>query len=218
MTVGGIFMVMVLLAFTRIPYDVHRWLGYAESEYRFTPEYLILLGGSGMPSESNLIRLYYLQNLAAKFPNAKIILTHPSDTAVVEEMALFLEKMDVKKERIQMMLNGTNTRSQASELKSGFAHLEKKKIVLVTSPENMFRTLKTFRKLHYQSVGGEPAYEYAMYVDLSYDSKKVGEKYYVPDVSSSMSLRYDFWNYMKLEVTCLREFAAIAYYKLNGWI
>ena len=26
------------------------------------------------------------------------------------------------------------------------------------------------------------------------------------------------WNYLKLEVTCLREYAAIVYYKVNGWM
>lgn len=209
---------MVLFAFTRIPYDVHRWLGYAESEYHYQPDFLILLGGSGMPSESNLIRLYYLQNLASRFPDSKIIITHPYDTSVVKEMSDFIIKMGVDSNRINVMLNGTNTREQATELRDGFKGLIHKKIVIVTSPENMYRSLLTFKKLHYECIGGEPAYENAMYVDLSYNGKKVGEKYYAPDVSSNMSLRYDFWNYLKLEVTCLREFAAIAYYKLNGWI
>ncbi len=218
MTVGAGFILLVAFAFTRIPYDIHRWLGYTVSEYTYKPEYIVMLGGSGMPSESNLIRLYYLQNLATKFPESKIIITHPHDTAVVMEMALFLTKMGVERDRISMMLKGTNTREQASELISAFPVLLSSKIVIVTSPENMYRSILTFKKLHFKKVGGEPAYENAMYVDLSYDRKKLGEKYYVPDVSENMSLRYDFWNYLKLEVIVLREFAAILFYKLNGWI
>jgi len=217
-TIGSVFIVLVALAFTRIPYDIHRWLGYTVSTYTYKPEYLVMLGGSGMPSESNLIRLYYLQNLATKFPESKIIITHPYDTAVVLEMVDFIFKMGVKKDRISIMLKGTNTREQASELISAFPALQSSKIVIVTSPENMYRSILTFKKLHFKQVGGEPAYENAMYVDLSYDRKKLGEKYYVPDVSENMSLRYDFWNYLKLEVTVLRELTAILYYKLNGWI
>ncbi len=177
-----------------------------------------MLGGSGMPSESNLIRLYYLQNLAIKFPQSKIIITHPHDTSVVMEMVDFINKMGVDENRISIMLKGTNTREQASELIAAFPNLKSSKIVIVTSPENMYRSILTFKKLNFGEVGGEPAYENAMYVDLSYDRKKLGEKYYVPDVSENMSLRYDFWNYLKLEVTVLREFAAILFYKLNGWI
>lgn len=218
MTIGTVFLLMVALAFTRIPYDIHRWLGYTVSEYHYKPEYLVMLGGSGMPSESNLIRLYYLQNLASKFPESNIIITHPHDTAVVMEMVMFLTKMGVEKYRISMMLKGTNTREQASELIAKFPVLLASKVVIVTSPENMYRSILTFQKLQFKHLGGEPAYENAMYVDLSYDRKKLGENYYVPDVSENMSLRYDFWNYLKLEVIVLREFAAILFYKLNGWI
>jgi hypothetical protein len=57
-----------------------------------------------------------------------------------------------------------------------------------------------------------------MFVDLRYGHQAIGGKAYVPDVSGSQDLRYDLWNRLKLQLTCLREYLAIAYYRLNGWI
>ena len=171
-----------------------------------------------MPSESNLIRLYYVQKLSVEYPQAKVIIVHPSDSATVTEMSSFLFQMGIAHQRIFTMLRGTNTREQVLELKSAFKDLVNKKVVVVTSPENMYRTLKVFRRLDFLNIGGAPAYENAMFVNLGYNYKKVGGKKFIPDVSSSMNIRYDLWNYLKLEITCMREYLALIYYKLNGWI
>ena len=39
----------------------------------------------------------------------------------------------------------------------------------------------------------------------------------MPEVGNNLNIRYNFWNYLKLEITCLREFSAIAYYKIE-WL
>jgi len=57
-----------------------------------------------------------------------------------------------------------------------------------------------------------------MFIDLDYAHRRIGGKVWVPDVSQDTGMRYTFWNYLKLEITCLREYAAIAYYWLNDWI
>jgi hypothetical protein len=57
-----------------------------------------------------------------------------------------------------------------------------------------------------------------MFIDLGYGHRRIGGKAWVPDVSQEAGLRYTFWNYLKLEITCLREYVAIAYYWLNDWI
>jgi len=217
-TIGFIFLLMAILAFTRIPFDVHRWLGEKASAYSFTPEIIIMLGGSGMPSESNLIRLYYTEHLSTLYPDAAIIIAHPTDRSVVQSMMEYLVKTGVDSSRISYMLKGTNTRQQALELLNFIKGIEEKKIVIVSSPENMYRTMKVFRKLNFLKTGGVPAFENAMFVDLKYSHKKVGGKQYAPDVSENIDLRYNFWNYLKLEITCLREFTALLYYKINGWI
>lgn len=214
---GMLFFVMIFLAFTRIPFDIHRWLGEHHSEWSFKPETIIMLGGSGMPSESNLIRLYYTSVLAKKFNQTDIIIAHPKVTAVADSMKAYLFHDGIEKFRITGMLKGTNTREQAQQLLSSFPLIENKNCVIVTSPENMCRSVATFRKCGFKNIGGAAAFENAMFIDLGYDFGKAGGKKYVPDISSNISLRYNFWNYLKLEITCLREFFAIAYYKLNGW-
>ncbi len=217
-TLGYIFLILALFALTRIPFDVHRWLGSHNSEYNFTPDYLVFLGGSGMPSESNLIRLYYTSHLAKRFPDAKIIIAHPIDTNVIALMREELLVHGVDSSRIILEKSGTNTREQSLRIASLDGGIQHKSVLIVTSPENMYRTLRTFRKVGFVNIGGEAAFENAMFVSLSYDHKKIGGKSYVPDVSESTGLRYTFWNYFKLEITCIREFFAILYYKLNGWI
>ncbi len=215
----GIFAsILITFAFTRIPYELLRVLGDTGTAYNFTPEYLVFLGGSGMPSESNLMRLYYIQHLAVEYPQSKIILVHPNDSVTVNEMKNYLIQTGVYYERILRMQEGHNTRAQAIALEKHFVGISKKKIVLVTSPENMYRSIRVFRKLGFDYIGGISAYENAMYINLEYNYKKLGGKEFVPDVSSLIDIRYNFWNYLKLEITCLREITAILYYKVNGWI
>jgi hypothetical protein len=49
-------------------------------------------------------------------------------------------------------------------------------------------------------VCGSPAFDHALFDDLSYAHGRIGGKAYVPDVSSNMDLRYDLWNRLKLEI------------------
>lgn len=215
----GIFIsVLFVFAFTRVPFDVHRWLGKSSDISELKPDALIMMGGSGMPSESNLIRLYYVASLAEQFPATDIYILHPTDTAVTSLMAKHLTEMAVATNRIHLSLKGTNTREQALELYKKYPGLADREIVLVSSPENMYRSLRVFRKAGFPKVKGVSAFENAMFVSLKYDHSKIGGTSVAPDVSDNLDLRYNFWNYLKLEITCLREFTAIAYYKLNGWI
>ena len=209
---------MSVIAFTRIPYDIHHWLGDKGTKFRFYPNSIVMLGGSGMPSESNLIRLYYTAELTKFYKYSDIILAHPKDSSVAKSMRRYLINAGIDSTRISMMLKGTNTREQAMELKNFRPGFENTGVAIVTSPENMYRTMRVFRKLEYTKLGGISSYENAMHISLKYSHKKLGGKKFAPDVSQNMGLRYNYWNYLKLEITCMREFAALVYYKLNGWI
>jgi uncharacterized SAM-binding protein YcdF (DUF218 family) len=215
---GVVGLLMLVLSFTRLPYDITAWLGTSGSAYKFEPDAIVFLGGSGMPSEANLIRLYYTSALAAKYPKSEIWIVHPIDTAVIGDMKEELLLHKVEAIRIRIEKKGTNTREQALCLAHDFPELRNKNLVIVTSAENMLRTTNVFRKAGFTHVGGEASFENAMFTDLSFDYNKVGGKKYLPDVSSNLALRYNFWNYLKLEINCLREFIAIVYYKLNGWM
>ena len=216
--IGVVGFIMCIVAFTSLPYNTREWLGIENSEYKFKPDYIIMLGGSGMPSEDNLIRLYYTAEIAKFEKNAKIIITHPFDSAVYCNMKKELLLREIDSGRINFDSIGTNTRSQALGHVKANAAMLNSKVVIVTSPEHMYRSIMVFKKVGFKYVGGYPAFEHDMFVDLTFKGKKLGGRKYVPDVGDNLSMRYNFWNYLKLEIICMREFTAIGYYWINGWI
>ncbi len=214
---GMVGVVLVVLAFTRLPYDAHRALGSAAGECTGQVDLLVVLGGSGMPSGAELRRLHHAAEQAASHPTAELWVIHPGDPAVIAAMVAELEWRGVAPGRIRRLNEGDNTRAQALAVlrEVGGRPL---RIALVSAPENMYRSVKTFRRAGFRQVCGAPAWDHAMDHDFTYAHKRIGGKAFVPDVSTATDLRYTFWNYLKLEITCLREYAAIAYYALNGWI
>ena len=203
-SLGSCFLLMLIISFTRIPYDMQMWLAKHQSSYKFYPDEIILLGGSGMPSESNLVRIYYVSALAQKYPQSKVLVVHPHDDLVLTSMCEELELRGVDSTRIETENQGTQTHDQAAAVLKNYPRLMKRHVLLVTSPENMLRSVLAFRKAGFESVGGHAAIENAMFTDLSYDFKKSGGKVFVPDVSKNLALRYNFWNYLKIEISCFR--------------
>jgi uncharacterized SAM-binding protein YcdF (DUF218 family) len=215
---GAIALTLVLLAFTRIPFDAHRWLGTAGGICISVPKTIVLLGGSGMPSGPELMRCNMAAQLCSQNVSANVILLLPQDTALAQDMTAELVQKGVPRNRIYWLLHGRNTREQALDLAQAAPNLVTNPITLVSAPENMYRSLLTFRKAGFKEVCGSPTFEHALFDDLRYDHGRIGGNGYIPDVSRSLNLRYNFWNYLKLEITCIREYVALAYYRLNGWI
>lgn len=215
---AGVLLVLALaLACTRVPFDLHRWLGHGAGICTNAPDVIVVLGGSGMPSGPELLRLHRAAELAHAYPTALLKVVHPDTAGAMRQMVSELLLRGVEQARIERITEGGNTREQAlvlasREMRSGPA------IALVTAPENMYRSVWTFRKAGFARVCGAPAWDHAMAHDFAYAHDRVGGKAWVPDVSGYTGLRYTFWNYLKLEVTCLRELLAIGYYRLNGWI
>ncbi len=215
---GSLFLLFVGLAFTRVPFDAHRALGLAAGECAQAPGVIVVLGGSGMPSGAELLRLDHAAGLAATWPEAALLIVHPGDTAVIGRMRQELLVKGVAPGRITLLNEGDNTRAQAMAVAS-LMGAQGPSIAVVTAPENMYRTVRTFRRAGFgDRVCGAPAWDHAMYHDFDYDHRRIGGKPWTPDLSGDTGVRYTFWNYLKLEVTCLREYAAIAYYWMNDWI
>lgn len=215
---GILFLFLCLLACTRVPYDLHRWLATAGGECDTFPERIIVLGGSGMPSGPELLRLTYAADLALRDSTAPVLVVHPKDTTTLRLMVEELLLRGVQVSRITTVMNGTNTREQALYVADLLSGSMNERIAIVTAPENMYRTLRVFRKVGFKKVCGVPAFDNPMFIDLRYGHRRIGGKKWSPDVSDANGLRYNFWNYLKLEITCLREYAAIAYYWLNDWV
>ena len=219
--IGIFFSICVLLALTPQPFWGYHWLGTSKSELNEKPQFIILLGGGGMPSQSALMRSWYVEKAAKSFPNATVIIAMPGNlkdslsTPLLMKKELELRGIDDNKIRFEN--EGTNTRAQALNCQ----RLVKMQIpvLLVTSPEHMRRAVLCFKKAGFEKVNALPAFENAVKADLSFDDDKLGgNKTFVPDVGKSINMRYQLWNHLKYEILIAREMVALTYYKLRGWI
>jgi len=217
LTLGVILLVLFILAFTSVPYWTRYWLGTHNSRFDFKPDYIIMLGGNGMPSEDNLIRLFYVADMAKTYISSKIIIAHPFDSASYQKMRYELISKHIDSSRIKFELYGVNTRSQALNIKNFFPQTVNAKLVIVTSTEHILRSILVFRKAGFKFVGGCPSFESDIDSDLAYNWKILGGRKFIPNIGS-ISLRYSFWSYLRIEILCLREFTALGYYYLKNWI
>lgn len=221
---GVLFLVILFLSFTSLPYWGYYWLGTSKSKITEKPDYIILLGGGGMPSESSLMRVYFVYRAAVESPKSRIVISIPGNpddsTSTARLVADELVSKGIDAQRILYEPMGTNTRSEAMNLQQfNTENLTKKPILLVTSPEHMRRAVLVFRKAGFTRVSALPAFENAIEANLFFDDDKLGgNKTLVPDIGSNTEVRYQFWNHLKYEILIAREMAALGYYKLRGWI
>jgi uncharacterized SAM-binding protein YcdF (DUF218 family) len=218
---GVFFLICVGLALTSLPFWWIHWLGTSLSGIKQNPETIVLLGGSGMPSESNLMRSWYTSHAAAAFPDSRILIVMPGNSedslSTPSRMKKELVIRGISPEKIMFETKGTNTRSQA--LSCSEALNPKLPVLLITSPENMRRSILCFRKAGFQKVNGLPAFENAAEADFSFrDDDLGGKSVLLPDVGNNMQVRYQIWNHLKYEILFFRELTALAYYRMRGWI
>ena len=200
---------------------MHRYLGEDPSweddkAGNFVPEYIIMFGGASMPSESNLIRLHYTAKFAEYF-RKPTILVHPKDSTCQAEMTQYLVNYGIAPDSILYMTQGGNTRSQSLCLAENFPNITSSNCLIITAPEHLSRTLKCLRKCGFQNIRGIGAFENSVDFDLSIDKQSLEGNKYVPSIEST-NLRYTYWNYLKLEIICFREYFATMYYWLKDWI
>jgi len=220
---GVFFLLMVILALTPLPFWARYNLGSSKDFVPKNTETIVVMGGGGFPSESVLMRLWFTKELALKFPESKVIVATPGDTidkkSTVYMMKQELVNFGIDSSRIHYEAEGLNTRHQALRIHELFETGNfAEPIVVVSSPEHVFRTVLCFEKAGFKKVSGKSAHESMLETDLRLKGRKLGGKDNIPDVGNSISLRYKFWDYMKYEISVMREYIAIAYYKLKGWI
>ena len=213
---GFVFVVMLVLAFTSAPFYMYYNLGKSPSQNSDIkkPQMVMMFGGAGMPSEDNLMRLYHTAALARHY-DVPVLLIHPKDSLCQAEMTRLLHQGGV--DRVAYMTSGSNTRSQCMELKEMHPQLIDKQLLVVTSPEHVRRTVKSLNKVGFINVVGVAAYPATVDFDLSLKKQRLGGNNAVPSVES-VKMRYTFFNYLKLEITCFREYLALGYYRIKGWI
>jgi len=221
---GILFLVALILSFTTLPFWGYYWLGTSQSTINGKPDYIVMLGGGGMPSESNLIRAFYVFNAASESPESQIVISIPGNTSdpnsTARLVAAELISKGIDSNRILFEELGTNTRSQALNLQQfNSEKLTYKSILIVTSPEHTRRAVMVFKKAGFTHLSALPAFETALEANLIFkDDELGGNKLPIPNIGSHTSIRYQFWNHLKYEILIAREMAALGYYKLRGWI
>src|ERR1035438_5263932 len=80
-TFGSICLILLILCFTSAPFWTYYWLATKNGGLHRPPEYIIVLGGGGMPSETGLMRTYYAAMLGKSYPHSSVIISLPGDTA-----------------------------------------------------------------------------------------------------------------------------------------
>jgi len=225
-TFGTLTLVMTLLALTSAPFWIWYNLAKKNAGIHRPPEYIVIMGGGGMPSESALMRCWYGAAVAGHFTRSKVIIALPGDTAdpksSVNQMKQELVLRGVAPERILFEDSGTNTRAEALNIlkllsvpSRATRHVS---ILIITSPEHLCRSVLTFEKAGFRRVGGIPAFEKTIETNLSFNARKLGSKRWVPDVGENLTVRYQFWLHLEYQLLVMREYFALGYYKLQGWI
>ncbi|MDP4282696.1 MAG: hypothetical protein Q8867_11215, partial [Bacteroidota bacterium] len=84
--------------------------------------------------------------------------------------------------------------------------------------EHMYRSCLAFRKAGFVRIDGLPAFDNELESDLFFKDKQLGGRKWMPGIGENLTVRYRFWTQMKYEVIICREYLAIGYYWLKGWI
>ncbi|MDB4061452.1 YdcF family protein [Vicingaceae bacterium] len=212
---GAFSLVFIILSFTSLPYWAYYGLAATDDQLEVTPSTIVIMGGDGMPSPSGLMRLYIGTEKALQHPDSKVIIALPynefDSTYQLSLMLCQLVEKGVDSKRIIFAPNGFNTRSQALEIKELVD--TSVALLIVSSPEHMYRSIHSFRKVGFQIVGGSPSFEKPS------DEEKLKDETDKDDMKvQNLALRYNIWSYMQYEIIVLREYTAIAYYRVKGWI
>jgi len=219
-SLGVVFFIMIILSFTSLPFWMYYHLGASKTSFKKSPDYIVVLGGGGIPSESGLMRTYKTSEVSKNYPDAKIIIALPGDTSdptsSVNLMKHDIIARGVDSLKIILEPLGLNTRMQALQIMK-LINI-KSKILIITSPEHMYRATRVFKTAGMKNTQGDPAFEYAIETALLYDDDRLGGNSYMIDIGDNTQLRYQFWNHLKYQIIVYREYCAIAYYKLKGWI
>ncbi|MEI8004714.1 MAG: YdcF family protein [Bacteroidota bacterium] len=234
-SLGGIFALIIILALTSGPFWMWYNLSVSKAGVNRPPDYIVVLGGGGMPSESGLMRCWYAAKTANYFTRAKIIIALPGNShdslSSVNRMKKELVIRGIEPERILLEDSGTNTRSEALNILKIISNIDQrisnvevdhnskfKSLLIVTSPEHLRRAVLTFKKTCFLKVDGVPAFEEAIESDLSFTGRRLGGRRWVPDIGNNITLRYQFWTQLHYEELILREVFALGYYWIQGWI
>jgi uncharacterized SAM-binding protein YcdF (DUF218 family) len=218
---GCLFLILLIFCLTPVPFYTWYSMSTKHAGIHRPPDIIVVLGGGGMPSESGLMRTWYAGRVAKHFPRSKVIIALPGDTtdslSSVCRMKKELVIRGIAAGRISFESAGTNTRAQALNISAKYRS-RNASLLIITSPEHLYRAVLAFRKGCQLRTDGVPAFEAAIESDITFDDRLLGGRRWMPRIGKNISARYEFWTQMHYEQLITREWIAIVYYKLQGWI
>jgi uncharacterized SAM-binding protein YcdF (DUF218 family) len=224
MAAGIFFISVVMLALTNVPWNWYGSMAFPGKNAPLPPDYVVMMGGGGIPSESGLMRTWKAAEASRLFTNAMIIIAIPMEDHEVDggSMKRELVLRGVDPVRILREPEGRNTREQATKVFAMLAAAghspSSLKIGLVTSPEHMKRTWLSFKKSGFENVIALPSWPEAIAADLDYDEAELGAPSLGGAIGGNLMIKYKIWDNMGLLMRCTRETLAIFYYRLMGWV
>jgi uncharacterized SAM-binding protein YcdF (DUF218 family) len=202
-----VFLLQILLAVTGPPQGIVDWLQMPELAPQETPRNVVVLGGGGIPSGSSLLRTYSAAQYGKNLTGTTFVVALPADgnpeTSSVGRMRNELVLRGIPSTAIRMEYRGLNTHEQAVNVQRllGPEALDQP-ILIVTSGYHIRRAVSCFRKLGFTKVEGLLA------SDIGAEA----------EIGPWGWLRYGAWANLERGIRVLRELAALAAYKFEGWI
>lgn len=225
------------LQFTPWPWRAYRWLGTTANPSPRPPTHILVMGGSGIPGESGLMRTFYGAQAATRHPHAELLVAMPLAADESEASQAYLDEMarrGVPHQHMHILDRGRNTREQALRLADYLGDTaDEATVLIVSNPEHIRRCAAALRKADIRHLAVMPAHAFSIEDSLPWraadldapitDSPPAASESttvakWVPDVGGSMVLRYNLWAHLGYTLDVAREWAALVYYRLRGWI
>ncbi len=217
---GSVFLVMIVLSFTSLPFWAIHHLATANSAIEGTPDYIVVMGAGAMPGAGGLMRCHFAVQAATAWPRAKILITMPATPGAFlgsEPYKMYEEivRFGIGRNRFVFETRGTDTHTQACAIHEILKNETHKNLLIVSSPAHIYRCILSFEKCGFVHVDGLPAFQASLADDLLLSEKEMEEG---SSLARNISLRYNVWAYFKLQVDFAREVLALTYYKVKGYI
>ena len=230
LVLAGCFALLATIGqFTNVPWRVYQRLSAIPDPCPGPPTHILVMGGSGIPGKSGLMRTFYAAQAAIRNPQADILIAMPLGAAQSAASQAYLDELrlrGVAGDRLRILDGGRNTREQALRLANYLADRPKPAcLLLVTDPEHVCRSAACIRKVCGAGLAALPAYSISIEdplpwraADLDAPGPAPAARAAVPDVGASLRLRYNLWTNLGYTLDVLREATALLYYRLRGWI
>ncbi len=237
MAVAGLLaLVLAFAQFTPWPWRAYRRLGELPEPSSQPPTHILVMGGSGIPGPSGLMRTFYAAEAAGLHPDADVLVAMPLDANQSEASQAYLQEIQLRgvlPERLSILSGGRNTREQALRMLEHLGQDATNAVVLIVSdPSHIRRTAACLRKVGVPHLAAMPAHPLSIEDPMIWRVREMqaqscsepvpgapsAAQPLVPDVGSSLVLRYSLWNNLAYSHDSFREYCALLYYRLLGWI